>query len=108
MLDSMWRGAVWDYNGNNSSGGVDSPVPPQTREDLGAVEWRGGVKQFAMDRHGGKANAGVNSVFGDLSARHVDIKGLWRLKWNPEFNTGGYLANVPGAQWPPWMKGFKE
>jgi hypothetical protein len=47
-----------------------------------------------------------NVLFFDLSARHVQIKEMWKLKWHRDFNTAGYTAN--GGTWPTWMTKYNE
>jgi len=70
--------------------------------DVGAT-----MNMITMDRH----NKGINSAFVDGSARKVDLKELWKLKWNPEYNTSNIWTKAGGVtkdQWPEWMQGFKE
>ena len=67
---------------------------------------KGGIRQFAMPRHGGTAKAGTNVLFFDLTARHINIKELWTLKWHKNFNTAGYEA-VTGSSFPHWMDKYK-
>ena len=62
---------------------------------------------FSMDRH----DKGINSVFVDGSARKIQLKELWKQKWNPEFNTSGKWTQAGGMRpedWPEWMQGFKD
>jgi len=58
---------------------------------------------FAINRH----NGFVNSAFCDGSVRKVGLKGLWRLKWNREFNTNNAQANAAPEDWF-WMKNFTD
>jgi prepilin-type processing-associated H-X9-DG protein len=66
----------------------------------------GGMKHFAMPRHGNGAKSGINVLFFDLSARHTRIKQLWNLKWHRDFDTSGYTNN--GGTWPEWMNKYED
>ncbi|MBN1975419.1 MAG: type II secretion system protein [Sedimentisphaerales bacterium] len=60
-----------------------------------------------INRH----NGGVNSLFLDWSVRKVGLKELWKLKWNPKFDTNGpwtIAGGVKPEDWPQWMRGFKD
>jgi len=46
----------------------------------------GGLNRVCHDRH----NGGINIAFMDLSARQVDLKQLWQLKWHRQFDTSVY------------------
>lgn len=65
------------------------------------------MNMITMDRH----SRGINSVFVDGSTRKVDVKELWTLKWNFEYNTNNIWTSAGGAttaQWPEWMQDFTE
>jgi len=65
------------------------------------------MKAFCINRHHG----GVNGLFLDASVRKVGLKGLWTLKWSPDFWTEGLWTTDGGVlpeDWPPWMRGFKD
>ena len=56
-------------------------------------------------------NGSVNMLFLDNSARAVDLKELWTLKWHRKFDTKNRWTRAGGAvnaQWPEWMRKFKE
>jgi len=70
--------------------------------------WSGNnMARCAINRH----NGAVNSLFLDGSARKVGLKELWTLKWHRSFNTEGPWTRAGGAEsadWPEWMRGFKD
>ena len=99
FMDSKWRGALPAYSG------ADGIAPPQTKDE--SVVWNEGMKHFAMPRHGSGANSGINVLFMDLTARHVYMKQLWRLKWHQDFDTSGY-TQVTSNSWPEWMTKYKD
>jgi prepilin-type N-terminal cleavage/methylation domain-containing protein len=89
------------------------PLPtdaaPQTQEEAATSPSTNdsGMKPFCIPRHG----PFINGLFMDWSVRKVGLKGLWTLKWHPEFNTEGpwtRAGDVVGDRWPKWMRGFKE
>ena len=53
------------------------------------------MKRFCIDRHNGT----INGVFVDQTVRKINLKCLWKLKWNKCFDVT-YLEPV----WPEWMK----
>jgi len=60
-----------------------------------------------MKRHG----TYVNGLFLDWSARRIDLKELWVLRWYPGFDTAGRWTKAGNAQpedWPEWMRGLKD
>ena len=60
-----------------------------------------------IDRHDGY----INILFMDFSVRKVGLKGLWTLKWHPDFNIAGPWTTAGGVQpssWPDWMRNFKD
>lgn len=74
----------------------DTDLPPATD---GSEGWDPLVPNLAMgriahDRH----NVGINVVFMDGSAKHVDVKELWNLKWHRDWNF------VQTFEWPLWMR----
>ena len=101
--DSMWRGGGPFYqNGNAQSNRI---APPQVHG-----QWYGAaheMKHFLIDRH---KNGRVNHMFMDWSAREVDLKELYTLRWHRTFNKTGYWTLAGGAQpstWPDWMQKYK-
>lgn len=100
FLDSMWRGGgPHYYDDDNPYAMKPTPTHGEFVEGIGASYEMG---NFAMDRHSG----GINGVFMDLSARHIPIKQLWKLKWHREFDIRGYEAN--SGVWPVWMDKYKD
>jgi len=62
---------------------------------------------FCMRRHG----TYVNGLFLDWSARRIDLKELWVLRWYPKFDTAGRWTKAGGVQpedWPKWLRGCKD
>ena len=103
FLDSMWRGGGPHYYSSNT----DAAEPTTDHGKFEGADYEMG--NFAMDRHGSGINGGINGVFMDLSARHIPIKQLWKLKWSKNFDTRGYLANTSAGTWPEeWIKKYKE
>ena len=92
----------------------DTDSPPMVEGDvlLAAPEglheaWRDTIKNVCIDRH----NAGVNMAFLDASTRKVDLKELWTLRWNTQYDTANVWTRVGGVlpeDWPAWMRKFKE
>ena len=103
FMDSKWRGAIPDYDGD-ISGNPDAIDP--TDEKDSPVIWPSGMGHFAMPRHGSGAKGGINTLFMDLSVDHVEMKKLWRLKWHRDFNITGYVEN--GGTWPLWMSQYSD
>ena len=102
--DSMWRG------GGPFSGDPGAPRLPERGappEEDG--QWSGAnseMKHFCINRHEGR----IDMLFLDWSARSVDLKELWKLKWHREFNTNGNWTKpkVMPRDWPDWMLKFKD
>jgi prepilin-type N-terminal cleavage/methylation domain-containing protein len=82
--------------------GSDVGNPPEY-EDV----WDSSSLPSCMNRH----NGFINSVFMDWSVRKVGVKQLWTLKWHRKFNIQGSwteAGNVQPADWPEWMRGFRD
>jgi prepilin-type N-terminal cleavage/methylation domain-containing protein len=99
FMDSMWRGGIPAYTGGDAITMQNFESEHNNFTEYGVA---GGIRQFAMPRHGAAASAGTNVLFFDFSTSHVNIKELWLLKWHRTFNTAGYEA-VTGARFPSWM-----
>ncbi len=56
-------------------------------------EWE--MARFCLDRHRGT----TCMVFYDLTARQIDLKRLWELKWHRNYDT----TVAPSGGWPQWM-----
>jgi len=101
FLDSMWRGGgPWygDASGRTRDPAFAAIRPPDYNGQW--ISWEYEMMHFAMDRH----SKGVNAVFVDGSVRHVGIKGLWKLKWHKNYETGrGYAG-----KWPDWMASYTD
>lgn len=103
FMDSMWRGGLPDYQNGDA---ITMPNSESETNGFHEFTWKGGIRQFAMPRHGGTSNAGTNVLVFDLSANHVNIKDMWKLKWHRNFNSAGYEA-VTGQRFPDWMSRYK-
>ncbi len=80
----MWRGgAPYDTN-------IPSYIEGTYHSDSQ------GMKHFCMDRH----NGAINLTFMDMSAREVELKELWNLKWHKNFKTG----QLRDYSWPEWVE----
>jgi prepilin-type N-terminal cleavage/methylation domain-containing protein len=104
FMDSAYRGSFPEY------GGYDPMImPAEELPDNGFDHVYDGIRQFAMPRHKSRSpNAGTDVLFFDLSARHVNVKEMWILKWHRRFDTGEYL-NQRGTIWPgTWMDRFAD
>jgi prepilin-type N-terminal cleavage/methylation domain-containing protein/prepilin-type processing-associated H-X9-DG protein len=89
--------------------------PLETDEPLDfeppAYEWNNGwgdwgvnaMRLFCIDRH----NGGINAVFLDGSARKIELKGLWKLKWHKNFDTNGPWTKRH-FHWPEWVEKFGD
>ena len=102
--DAMWRGGGPFYQNGNPQSNRIAP-PPVHGAWYGAAHE---MKHFLIDRH---KNGRVNHIFLDWSAREVDLKELYTLKWHREFNKTGYWTLAGGAQpsiWPEWMRKYKD
>ena len=64
-----------------------------------AADWHNdAMKFYAINRH----NQGINMVFADMHAQHVDIKQLWRLKWHQNFDMNTTIL------WPSWLDDYPD
>ena len=62
---------------------------------------------MVMNRHDG----GINCLFMDWSVRKVGLKELWTLKWANGWDTANRWTRAGGVQpadWPGWMRGFRD
>lgn len=102
VADSLWTGGWPD----------DVDMPPTESDEWASsnTDFSKNMRRFCIDRHSGC----VNTLFADLSARKVDLKELWKLKWHRSFNTNGMWTLSGGGssgRWDaiaPWMSGFPE
>jgi prepilin-type N-terminal cleavage/methylation domain-containing protein/prepilin-type processing-associated H-X9-DG protein len=65
------------------------------------------MNRVLVDRH----NGALGMLFCDWSVRPVGLKELWTVKWSKTFNTRGpwtKAGGVQGADWPEWMRHYKE
>jgi hypothetical protein len=82
----------------------DDQVSPPSSESFLVTNH---VGSCVIDRHHGY----INILFMDFSVRKVGLKGLWTLKWHPDFNTAGPWTTAGGVQpedWPEWMRKLKD
>ena len=86
------------------TGGLHDQHPPPSSEPFVVTQNAGSC---IIDRHHGY----INILFMDFSVRKVGLKGLWTLKWHPDFNTAGPWTTAGGvlpSYWPEWMRNFKD
>ncbi len=89
----------------------DADGPPSNTEheqDRYIADWdTNAMKYYCIDRHSG----GINAAFVDMTARHVGIKELYRLKWHARFQTSSLPGNgstVGAGTWPTWTDKYKD
>lgn len=103
FMDSAFKGSFPEYNGYD----------PMTMEAFespnnGFSRVMGGIRQFALPRHGSGGTIGVNVLFLDLTVRHVMVKEMWSLKWHRKFDTNQWKTER-NRIWPgTWMDKFSE
>ena len=107
FMDSAYRGGFPRYD--NFYDEITMVDSDEALPHNGFTRVMHGMRQFAMPRHRAKAaTAGTNVVFFDLSARHVNIKKMWTLKWHRKFDTGEYV-NRRDTIWPgTWMDKYVD
>ena len=98
FADMMWRG------GGPLASGPRGDPPQFNGEWIGADAE---MRHFCIDRH----NGSINHLFLDGSVRPVGMKELWTLRWHRRFDRHGPWTAAGGVQtadWPPWMRPFRE
>lgn len=90
LLDSQCRG------GGPSE---KDPGPQYNGEPWETYGSSNQMARFCMDRH----RKSISTVFGDMSARPVELKELWKLKWHRFFDVN--LVDRR-AFWPEWMNQY--
>lgn len=86
---------------------LHSDAPPPSRDYMNIAGFGQNMWLVAMDRH----QRGINVSFMDGNARRVGVKGLWALKWHPQYNVEGRWTVAGGVQpgdWPVWMRQMEE
>jgi len=81
-------------------------TPPPYEGTSGGVS-SGSMNYACIERH----TRGINGLFMDWSVHKVELKELWTLKWNRDFNTHGPWTKAGGVRpedWPEWMRRFKN
>ncbi|MHC4748782.1 MAG: prepilin-type N-terminal cleavage/methylation domain-containing protein [Planctomycetota bacterium] len=86
---------------------TDEPLdfePPPYDWNNSWGDWSANAMRLnCIDRH----NGGINAVFLDSSARKVELKGLWKLKWHKNFDINGPWTKRH-SPWPEWMEKFGD
>jgi prepilin-type processing-associated H-X9-DG protein len=80
-------------------------MPPQTQDQ--AWESTQHMRRICIDRH----DAGINMAFLDWSAKKVDLKELWTLRWHKAYVEKGPWTKAGGVMptdWPDWMQRFRD
>ena len=87
------------------------PDPTQPPSENEFAAWsdanHNSMARCCINRHDGT----VGTVFLDFSARRVDLKELWTLKWHKTFDTTGPWTRagmVDPSDWPEWMQRYKD
>lgn len=108
FADTMWRGGGPCYR-TSESGALNRNFnrirPP--RFDGEWDSYGNEMMHFALSRH----QTGINAVFLDWSARAVGLKELWTLKWHRQYPINGPWTRAGGVQpadWPEWIRNFKD
>lgn len=94
---------LW-FDCGTPTGGLHDQFSPPSSEPFVVTQNSGSC---IIDRHHGY----INVLFMNSSVRKVGLKGLWTLKWYPDFNTAGPWTTAGGVQpsnWPEWMRNFKD
>jgi prepilin-type N-terminal cleavage/methylation domain-containing protein/prepilin-type processing-associated H-X9-DG protein len=93
---------VFDCRCSLYFGTLDDPPPGEDADTTSCYS-----SNVCIDRHKG----GINSVFMDWSVRKVGLKQLWGLKWHTAYDTANPWTRAGGVQpadWPAWMRRFKD
>ena len=95
VLDSVYvESAPFEYD--------SAPTNTEHEEDVYTARYSTNSMKFhCIDRHSG----GINAAFVDMSARHVGIKQMWRLKWHANFN---FTSAQPPNAWPTWLDKYRD
>lgn len=86
FADSSWTGGIPMHpaQANTYTGGFPpSMYPDQYSDYTGSNYDDRGMSRFCIDRH----NLAIDIAFVDGHTEKVDIKDLWKLKWNKSFKT---------------------
>lgn len=92
------------------TGLVESDDPPPQYDDMprGIPTYKDTrACGICIDRH----NGGINILLMDASVRKVELKELWTLRWNDQFNKAGPWTKAGGVRaqdWPEWMRRFRD
>ena len=95
VMDSLWIG--WFIDDDDP----DSMLAPSRVGDYFSDS--PGMKLFCIDRH----DRTVNMLFLDWSARKVDLKELWTLRWHRQFDINNWMTRAGGmtrGEWPEWFR----
>lgn len=120
---SFWKGvAIGDsskipvftdgfYRGSSVTSAIKAAPPSE--EDLTPEEVTSEPESntlgttVCINRHKGS----INGVFLDGSARKIDLKEIWKLKWHKTFNTNDIWTlsgGVTKQAWPEWIRPYKD
>jgi prepilin-type processing-associated H-X9-DG protein len=86
---------------------LPTDLPQATGQSMAIRNSYNEMQRVCINRHEG----GVNILFLDGSVRKAGLKELWTLKWHRSYHLAGPWTKAGGvtpADWPPWMRGFKE
>jgi hypothetical protein len=88
MLDCIWK--------DIESEPYDAAPPYNGYIGIAGEE----MHRACINRHGWKNDVG----FLDLSARPIQLKYLWQLRWHKKWPSDGF----PDGGWPEWMENLKD
>jgi len=97
MFDCLWYD-VYPY---------DTDHPPEYPGDVVKTGGAGEMKRVCVNRH----NGAINGLLLDWSARKIGLKELWTLNWYRGYNMSNVWTKAGGvapADWPDWMRTFKD
>ena len=86
---------------------MHTDMPQAAEQSLAIKNGYNEMQRVCINRHDG----GVNLLFLDGSVRKAGLKELWTFKWHRSYNPAGPWTKAGGvtpADWPSWLRGFKE
>lgn len=84
---------------------LDPNCPPPDNETVIAL--RSQTFDSCINRH----TRSINGLFMDSHVTKINLKALWTLKWNRQFDTAGPWTTAGGAKsnhWPEWIRDSKD
>ncbi len=94
--DGRWLGG---FSNSDRIGYLQPPATLKEAENGTSMYYNWGIGQYCIPRH----ISGTNMLYGDFSTRKTDLKDLWKLKWNRNFNINNRYA-IDETVFPDWIK----